>query len=339
VNSRDGPAARKKKTKPHNFLSHPSKLSGLVSYELDDVIEETPINVITNEATPDITAGAVSGTIVPIKAGDVNHTFCTSGDPYFNHAIDIPWIPTGLYPQVCSVVLKLSLKVVKVTVECIGARRLSLRVTNHGQVTTFNSPVLPPSAATNVSLRHTAVPEVDIFDTPRRNNDYDSSDNERMARGSMGSVGHNTLPGSIVSGTGVIKQTDFATNWTSQVFNLSRNAGERASEEKLTAGYLAKEIAVVVDEAHEASKFVVLRNFRIFTVEHQRSAIKGKKESKIRGAGESKSDREARGSVGRGGGGGAKRDDDHRRNIGVSGGGGGGSLASRMASAKTPTKS
>jgi len=281
VNSRDGPLARKKKSRKAGGRASHGVLGGL-----DDVIEETTVNIITNEATTD--ERGLTGSVTALSWRMVAETFCTSGDTRTTiPLINAPWIPTGLFPQCCFLTLKINIKVSRVVVECSGVRRMRLEVVCGGHKTDYASPVLPPSGMGVKGVRHTEYPSIDIMDTPRARKGGEGGGGEGVETklvwkaGHLG-VGHNPQPG-------VVKVGDNSSAWVVHTFNLGH---ERE-------GQNVRDMCLVVEEAHETENFVVLRNLRIYGVD-VRTGTKARTERKV-------GVDHRRGSRGGGGGGGGGR--------------------------------
>ncbi|GMI24099.1 hypothetical protein TeGR_g2482 [Tetraparma gracilis] len=264
VNSRDGPVARKKRD---------SRRKSSAMGALDDVIEETTVNVITNEATSGVMSLKSSVTSIPLTY--IQHTFCTSGDFGFGHSLATTWIPTGIFPQACVITLTENIAISKVVVECSGVRRMKLAVSprvggtavamnssdgGDSGVSVFKSPVLPLTSM-NVAVRHTATPTIDILDTPRarRENrgdvklDVDPFQKQVWSAGHLG-VGHSPQPG-------VVKMGDSAGAWATHAFSLGGRDGRDASggggkgdvdDKWAVGGQRVRELSLVVEEGHEA---------------------------------------------------------------------------------------
>ena len=93
---------------------------------LDNVIEETSAvkHVDTNSASE---VG-----VSEINESLVEYVCCTSGDLGHFHTLSSTWIPTGMFPQICYVKFKDTVRMSKVTVECSGIRRMTLIIQQSG---------------------------------------------------------------------------------------------------------------------------------------------------------------------------------------------------------------
>ena len=134
---------------------------------LDDVIEESVGNTTARDELSPALKEPFGGDVRELPPDLVQSCCCSSGDLGHRHGPNTTWIPTGMFPQSCTIRFKNEIDVSKVLVDCSGAKKLRL-VVDAGGEEEYESPEIPPCAILTVAARPTTLANVVILDTPRR---------------------------------------------------------------------------------------------------------------------------------------------------------------------------
>ncbi|GMI12032.1 hypothetical protein TrVE_jg14010 [Triparma verrucosa] len=222
---------------------------------LDDVIEESVGSVSARE---EVGGGenAFGGEVCELSPNLVASCCASSGDLGHNHNLRSSWIPTGLFPQFLVITFTRSIDISKLTVDCSGARKLSLKIND----TRYESPELPPTSFLTISARHTSRPNVDILDTPRSSRGGGGGAGTSIKKfWSAGHLGPQHSPS-----PGVIKP-HLESTWSSHTFSpdscVSRNV---------------KTLTLTVESGHVDDAFVVVSNVRILGKAEKKKSFRGK---------------------------------------------------------------